>query len=232
MDPFHVVRLAGDAVDRCRQRVQQDTTGHRGRSGDSLYGARRTLHTGASFLTDKQRARLEALFAVEEHIEVEATWGIYQRIVAAYREPGVLAAESTDRPRYRARGDRPARNDQRRDLLHERLLHTAAIVAPPDALPPDHSHPGDTGHVVQDATAPAAADSEHTAPRTPRRRRRSRDRHHHHVVVAFDPLDMDPVQAKQQVAAGTRAGSRARVSAPRTMVRHVEVLGRSSSWRY
>ncbi len=27
------------------------------------------------------------MFAVEEHVEVEATWGIYQRIVAAYREP-------------------------------------------------------------------------------------------------------------------------------------------------
>ncbi len=27
------------------------------------------------------------MFAVDQHIEVEATWGIYQRIVAAYREP-------------------------------------------------------------------------------------------------------------------------------------------------
>ncbi|TDS82316.1 transposase [Nesterenkonia aurantiaca] len=42
MDPFHVVALAGDALDRCRQRVQQDTLGHRGRSGDPLYGTRRT----------------------------------------------------------------------------------------------------------------------------------------------------------------------------------------------
>ncbi|WP_344672594.1 transposase, partial [Pseudoclavibacter caeni] len=48
---------------------------------------RRTLHTGASFLTEKQTARLDAVFAVEEHVEVETTWGIYQRIVAAYREP-------------------------------------------------------------------------------------------------------------------------------------------------
>ena len=31
MDPFHVARLAGDALDRCRRRVQQDTSGHRGR---------------------------------------------------------------------------------------------------------------------------------------------------------------------------------------------------------
>ena len=47
MDPFHVVRLAGDALDRCRRRVQQDLHGHRGRTSDPLYRARRTLHTGA-----------------------------------------------------------------------------------------------------------------------------------------------------------------------------------------
>jgi transposase len=87
MDPFHVVRLAGDALDRCRRRVQQDLHGHRGRSGDPLYAARRTLHTGTGLLTDKQTQRLEALFAIEEHVEVEATWGIYQRMISAYREP-------------------------------------------------------------------------------------------------------------------------------------------------
>ena len=87
MDPFHVVRLAGDALDVCRRRVQQDLHGHRGMKGDPLYGVRRTLHTGASFLTEKQTARLDAVFAAEEHVEVEATWGIYQRMIAAYREP-------------------------------------------------------------------------------------------------------------------------------------------------
>ena len=87
MDPFHVVRLGGDALDRCRRRVQQDTCGHRGRKGDPLYAARRTLHTGAGLLTDKQTQRLEKLFAVDEHVEVEATWGIYQRMITAYREP-------------------------------------------------------------------------------------------------------------------------------------------------
>ena len=37
MDPFHVVRLAGDALDHCRRRVQQEMHGHRGRTGDPLY---------------------------------------------------------------------------------------------------------------------------------------------------------------------------------------------------
>ena len=30
---------------------------------------------------------MQALFAVDEHVEVEATWGIYQRMIGAYREP-------------------------------------------------------------------------------------------------------------------------------------------------
>ncbi|MCC2594716.1 ISL3 family transposase [Tessaracoccus sp. OS52] len=87
MDPFHVVRLAGDALDRCRRRVQQELHGHRGRTGDPLYRARRTLHTGTDLLTEKQAARLRALFNGDDHVEVEATWGIYQRMISAYREP-------------------------------------------------------------------------------------------------------------------------------------------------
>jgi hypothetical protein len=67
MDPFHVVRLAGDALDRCRRRVQQAIHGHRGHKGDPLYSARRTLHTGADLLTDKQKDRIAALFAADEH---------------------------------------------------------------------------------------------------------------------------------------------------------------------
>jgi transposase len=51
MDPFHVVRLAGDALDQCRRHVQQATCGHRGRKGDPHYAARRTLHTGSDLLT-------------------------------------------------------------------------------------------------------------------------------------------------------------------------------------
>ena len=87
MDPFHVVRLAGDALDLCRRRVQQELHGHRGRTTDPLYRCRRTLHTGADLLTDKQQTRLTDLFAADDHVQVEATWGIYQRMVAAYRHP-------------------------------------------------------------------------------------------------------------------------------------------------
>jgi transposase len=87
MDPFHAVALVGDALDRCRHRVQLDTCGHRGRTGDPLYGIRRVLRTGAELLTDTQHDRLVAVFADPEHAEVQATWGIYQRVIAAYRDP-------------------------------------------------------------------------------------------------------------------------------------------------
>ena len=86
MDPFHVIRLAGDALENCRRRVQHDVFGRRGMKGDPLYQARRTLLTGAGLLTDKQQARLDALFAEDRHVEVEATWGIYQDMITAYRD--------------------------------------------------------------------------------------------------------------------------------------------------
>ena len=43
MDPFHVVHLAGDALDECRRRIQQELHHRRGRATDPLYKARRML---------------------------------------------------------------------------------------------------------------------------------------------------------------------------------------------
>ena len=50
LDAFHIVKLAGDALDEVRRRVQQDALGHRGRKGDPLYQIRlllRASHTQA-----------------------------------------------------------------------------------------------------------------------------------------------------------------------------------------
>jgi transposase len=94
MDPFHVVALAGTKLDLCRQRVQQDTCGHRGRSGDPLYRVRRTLRTRTELLSSKQTARLEAVFAAEEHIAVEVTWQVYQQMIAAYAHPDPRAGKT------------------------------------------------------------------------------------------------------------------------------------------
>ncbi len=87
MDPLHVVCQAGEALDRCRRRIQQIIHGHRGRRDDPLYRARRTLHTGSDLMTEKQCQRLRDLFVGDAHVQVEATWGIYQRMIGAYREP-------------------------------------------------------------------------------------------------------------------------------------------------
>jgi len=86
MDPFHVVALAGGALERCRQRVQQQTRGHRGRTGDPLYGIRRVLRRRADHLSAKARARLEAgLVAGDPDGEVTIAWVIAQRVMALYR---------------------------------------------------------------------------------------------------------------------------------------------------
>ena len=91
MDPFHVVSLAAGKLDECRRRIQRAITGRRGRAGDRLYRARRTLRTGADLLTDTQTERLETLFADERHAAVQAAWGVYQRLIQAYRteDPGL-----------------------------------------------------------------------------------------------------------------------------------------------
>ncbi|QGP88185.1 MULTISPECIES: ISL3 family transposase [Gordonia] len=85
MDPFHVVHLAAEKLTVCRQRVQHDTCGHRGRTGDPLYGIRRPLLTRIALLTDKQKARLRSgLEAHEEHVAVSVTYTIYQELINAY----------------------------------------------------------------------------------------------------------------------------------------------------
>lgn len=87
MDPFHVVALAGDKLDLCRQRIQQQTCGHRGRRGDPLYGVRRILRTRLPLLSARRKAKLETVFADEDHLAVEICWGFYQRMIAAYAHP-------------------------------------------------------------------------------------------------------------------------------------------------
>ena len=60
VDPFHVIALANRAIDDVRRRVQNETLGHRGRSGDPLYEIRRLLLRGVERHTERSRARVEA----------------------------------------------------------------------------------------------------------------------------------------------------------------------------
>jgi transposase len=85
LDAFHVVKLGGQMVDEVRRRVQQDTLGHRGRTGDPLYGIRRTLQIGAEHLTERQVRRLNTkLAAGDPHHEVTLAWHCYQKLRAVY----------------------------------------------------------------------------------------------------------------------------------------------------
>ena len=86
LDAFHVVKLGTQALDEVRRRVQQDTLGHRGHSGDPLYGIRNILHAGVEKLTERQQARLRKAWAADErHVEVELAWRCAQQLRAAYR---------------------------------------------------------------------------------------------------------------------------------------------------
>jgi len=74
VDRFHAIGLANRAVDDVRRRVQQDTTGHRGRSGDPLYGIRRLLLRGYERLTARQLERIKAGLVGDRYGEVGAAW--------------------------------------------------------------------------------------------------------------------------------------------------------------
>ena len=87
MDPFHVVHLAGDALDECRRHTGQERHHRRGRATDPLYKARRMLHTRSCLLTPRQQHQLADLFASDCHVALEVTWSVYQNIIDAYRAP-------------------------------------------------------------------------------------------------------------------------------------------------
>jgi transposase len=94
-DPFHVVRLANEAVDECRRRVQNETLGHRGRRDDPLYRARRRLVMAAERLTDDGRERLMGLLrAGDPHQEVWFAWNAKEVVRQIYdHTDAALAAE-------------------------------------------------------------------------------------------------------------------------------------------
>jgi transposase len=74
-------------LDLIRQRIQQQTLGRRGHTGDPLYGIRRIARTRLQLLSPRQYARLNSVFDTDEHLAVKVAWLIYQKIIAAYADP-------------------------------------------------------------------------------------------------------------------------------------------------
>jgi hypothetical protein len=54
---------------------------------DPFHRARRTLRTGTALLSERQQSRLAVVIGEEQHLEVEAMWGMHRRIAAAYQRP-------------------------------------------------------------------------------------------------------------------------------------------------
>jgi len=70
-----------------RRRVQQDTTGHRGRKGDPLYQIRLLLRAPRDRLTPRQQERLrEAFTADEAHISVEVAYLLTQQVREVFHQ--------------------------------------------------------------------------------------------------------------------------------------------------
>ncbi len=183
LDPFPAARLAGDAPDRYRRRIQQIIHAPpRPQRRPPLYRARRTLHTGAGLLTGKQQDRLPALSAAGEHAQAEATWTTCRQMTAAYREPGrtrgpALMVNLTESPSHRVpaalsepitpgrtlnqRGhdvpaylDRPGTSNEPAEAINGQPEHTSAARHPESATTP--TTPPDH------CSNPAASDPDYT----------------------------------------------------------------------
>ncbi len=84
-DPFHVVKLANNALDEVRRRVQNQTMGHRGRKDDPLYKARKLLVSGSERIGDNGQIRLRGLLeAGDPHSEVRNAWHAKETLRGIY----------------------------------------------------------------------------------------------------------------------------------------------------
>ena len=100
-DPFHVVKLANQKLDECRRRVQNTTLGHRGRTPDPLYRARRLLTKAHERLDEHGETKLLGLLeAGDPGGEVRMTWHAKEALRSIY-DIGApdLAAEFIDERR-------------------------------------------------------------------------------------------------------------------------------------
>ena len=87
MDPFHVVRLVGDKVTHCRQRLQQETLGRRGRKNDPLYQVRRLLLTRNKLLSETAAPKVDAIIQNPRYEALTRIWSLYQAVINAYENP-------------------------------------------------------------------------------------------------------------------------------------------------
>lgn len=94
-DPFHVVGVGTRVVDKVRRRVQNETTGHRGRRDDPLYRARKLLTLAAERLDHAGHERRRGLLAAgDPHGEVADAWTAKEclrEVYTLYGDPDAAA---------------------------------------------------------------------------------------------------------------------------------------------
>ena len=120
-DPFHIVRLANQAITRCRQRTQAETTGHRGRKG-------RPALRDPQALVDRRRAPRRPRLPV-------TAIGLGPRR-SLRRGCRLLGSQTKSPVRVQHRRPRTSRTPPRR---RHRLVRRPRVR--PRAAPPRH-HPG------------------------------------------------------------------------------------------
>jgi transposase len=165
LDPFHVVRLALAALDDVRRRVQHTQTGHRGRTGDPLYGIRRVLRRRADHLSVKAWARLEAgLIAGDPDGEVTIAWTVAQQVMDLYQgdDPDRACAAATEHRGAARVPDRragpPRAHPARLARRAARALHPPRGVQRPyrEPQPENQEHEADRPRIPQLRSLPTA----------------------------------------------------------------------------
>ena len=95
-DPFHVVKLANEALDEVRRRVQNQTLGHRGHTHDPLYRGRKLLVSASENITAHGHTKLRGLLdAGDPYGEVRDAWHAKETLRAVYDIPCAKVGAAT-----------------------------------------------------------------------------------------------------------------------------------------
>ncbi|WP_258185091.1 MULTISPECIES: ISL3 family transposase [unclassified Bifidobacterium] len=86
LDPFHIVKLAGDKLTAVRCRLQRERTGRRGTKDDPLYKSRRVLLKTETLRTGKQKERAARLLDDPANAALRLAHGAYQKIIRCYAQ--------------------------------------------------------------------------------------------------------------------------------------------------
>ena len=86
LDPFRIVKLAGDKLTAVRCRLQRERAGRRGTKNGPLRQGRRVLLKTEALRADKQKERAARLLDDPANTALRLTHGAYRKIVRCYAQ--------------------------------------------------------------------------------------------------------------------------------------------------